>query len=142
MGSKPSYLASGELVHSQTPPISLWPASLSPFAVTETGCQLLKPMLAPLRLAKSSCEPPPFDEDRDGGVSATPSLSKCLELCQSSSVFIMQYSTYPLTAGTVLARCFSASFCLRRSACLYMLRVSSSEGILPPIHLAQPASSS
>ena len=84
MGSKPSCLVSGELVHSHTPPISLCPASLSPFPVTATGCQCLKPILAPARLVKSSCEPSRLWEPRDGGVSSTPLLIRCLDWVRKS----------------------------------------------------------
>jgi len=79
IGSKPSYRANGELVHSHTPPISLCPASLFPLPVTATGCQCLKPTLAPARFVKSSCEPPLVCGSRDGGVSSTPLLIRCLK---------------------------------------------------------------
>lgn len=78
IGSKPSCRSRGELVHSQTPPIPPWPASLLPLGVTATGCQCVKPTLAFSRLVKSSCEPFPFTEGRDGGVSSTPSCRRWL----------------------------------------------------------------
>lgn len=78
MGSKPSCLSKGELVHSQTPPISPCPANLLPWPVTATGCQWAKPTLASCRFVKSSGELPTRDVCCDGGLSSTPSLSKCL----------------------------------------------------------------
>jgi hypothetical protein len=78
IGSNPSCLSKGELVHSHTPPISPWPASRLPWDVTATGCQCVKPTLAFSRLVKSSCELFPFTEGRDGGVSSTPSCRRWL----------------------------------------------------------------
>lgn len=54
MGSNSGHLRSGELVHSQTPPISPCPAKRLPFAVIGTGCQCWNPMLAPSRSMKRS----------------------------------------------------------------------------------------
>src|SRR5690349_3001628 len=85
IGSKPSCRSSTVLVHSQTPPKSDWPQSLLPLSVTETGCQCLKPTLAPSKSMKRSCglgrEPAPeapLDKGLDGGLSSTPLLIKCL----------------------------------------------------------------
>lgn len=80
ISSNPSCLSSTELVHSHTPPISPCPASLSPFAVTATGCQCLKPTLAPSRSVKSAlCGPAGWlAGSRNGGLSSTPSLTRWL----------------------------------------------------------------
>jgi hypothetical protein len=80
MGSNPSCFARVELVHSQSPPIPLWPARVLPLPVTAMGCQLLNPTLAPSKLVKSSCELSPCFEGWDGGLSSTPSLMRCLQL--------------------------------------------------------------
>jgi len=40
----------------------------------------LKPTLAPDRLVKSSLEPSPFSQARDGGLSSTPSLTRWLHI--------------------------------------------------------------
>src|ERR1700710_2222990 len=79
MGSNPSCFARVELVHSQSPPIPLWPARVLPLPVTATVCQLLNPTLAPSKLVKSSCELSPCFKDWDGGLSSTPSLMRCLQ---------------------------------------------------------------
>ena len=54
MASKPSQGRSTVLVHSHTPPISAWPASLLPREVMGTGCQCRKPTFAPFRSVKSA----------------------------------------------------------------------------------------
>lgn len=108
IGSKPSCLTRGELVHSQTPPISLWPASLLPFAVTGTGCQWVKPTLAPLRLVKSSCELSPSFAARDGGLSSTPSLTRCLETV--SSIGIHFAVTIPIDGWNSFAKMLFSLF--------------------------------
>lgn len=77
----PSCLSSTELVHSHTPPISPCPANLSPSAVTATGCQCLKPTLAPSRSVKSACWAAVAGESagsRRGGLSSTPLLTRWL----------------------------------------------------------------
>lgn len=77
----PSCLSSTELVHSHTPPISPCPANLSPYAVTATGCQCLKPTLAPSRSVKSACWAAAAGESagwRRGGLSSTPLLTRWL----------------------------------------------------------------
>ena len=54
MASKPSQGRSTVLVHSHTPPISAWPASVLPREVMGTGCQYRKPTFAPSRSVKSA----------------------------------------------------------------------------------------
>jgi len=115
IGSNPSCFVSVELVHSQTPPMPAWPASLPPFAVTGTGCQCLNPTFAPSKLVKSPLELSPCSQARDGGLSSTPLLTKCLLPCQRG-IRQAPWKAYPLTAGTVLPRCCSASFAFKPSA--------------------------
>lgn len=77
MGLNSDHFRSGELVHSQRPPSSPCPAKQLPLAVTGTGCQCWKPMLAPSRSIKRSLWSPStagFPAARDGGVSWTPLL--------------------------------------------------------------------
>jgi hypothetical protein len=84
---------------------------LSPFAVTATGCQCLKPTLAPSRSVKSVlCGPAgPSAGSRNGGLSSTPSLTRWLLISQLRAKMVSVGGvTYALTAGTLVA--FPTSF--------------------------------